>query len=314
VNPANNPGDTVEMEIPVAPKVMDAPAPYSTLVQVDLAGFSHAGKVRPNNEDHFLIVRFGRYLEPVATNLPVNDRPMVSEESGYGMVVADGIGGSAEGEVASKMAINTFINLVLRTPDWILRQDDDSSTQRALRRASERFREVNAALSEHAGADPNLRGFGTTMTMAMSVGSDLLIAHVGDSRAYLYRQGNLVQLTRDHTLAQAMADQGVLRQQEVNKNKFRHVLTRALGSDDDLQPDVDSLTLENGDTLILCTDGLTDMVPPPRIAMILAANESAQTTCYRLVDEALNAGGKDNVTAVVARYLLPAQVKDGASE
>jgi protein phosphatase len=306
VKNASDSNDTIEMELSARGKsTLEAPQPYSSLVEVDVAGRSHCGKVRPNNEDHFLIVRFGRYLEPLDTNLPVNDRPALSAESGYGMVVADGIGGSASGELASTMAINTLINLVLRTPDWILRQDDDASAQRALRRASERFREINTALSEHAHSDPKLRGFGTTMTMAMSVGHDLLLAHVGDSRAYIYRNGNLAQLTRDHTLAQALADEGSLHQKEVSKNRFRHVLTKALGSDDDLLPDVDSLTLENNDCLLLCTDGLTEMVPAARIAMLLAGNESAQTTCYRLVDEALNAGGKDNVTAIVARYRLP---------
>jgi serine/threonine protein phosphatase PrpC len=300
-----NTGDTVEFVVP-APKDRQAPQPYSSLVQVDAFGLSHQGLVRPNNEDHFLTLRFGRYLIPLQTNLPEDDRPSLSEEAGFGMVVADGIGGSVAGELASKLAINTFVNLLLRTADWILRLDDDYYEQQVIRRAWGRVQEVNSALTEKAQADPNLRGFGTTLTLAFSLGKDLIIAHVGDSRAYIFRDGVLAQLTQDHTVAQTMANEGAIRQRDVAKSRFRHVLTRSLGMDvENLVPDIEFLTLRDKDCLLLCTDGLTDMVPSARIAMILGAEEPAEKTCARLLDEALTAGGRDNITVALGRYRLP---------
>jgi protein phosphatase len=160
--------------------------------------------VRPNNEDHFLISRFGRFLETVQTNLPADTVPPRSEESGYGMVVADGMGGCAAGEEASRRAITSLVNLVLHTPDWILRLDEEPLPKEVLRRAAERYEQVNQTLAEEAQGDPGLSGFGTTMTMAWTLGRQLFVAHLGDSRAYLLRQGRLQQLTRDHTLVQEL--------------------------------------------------------------------------------------------------------------
>ncbi len=176
----------------------------STTVQVDLAGRSHQGKVRPNNEDHFLIVRFGRFLQTLASSLPDGLVPGDHADTGYGLVVADGMGGMAAGEVASGMAITLLVELALETPDWILRPDEALVEER-ITRAAVRFRDVNEAIVEQARHDPELTGMGTTLTMALSLGTDLLIAHVGDSPAYLSRQGELNKLTRDHTLAQEMA-------------------------------------------------------------------------------------------------------------
>src|SRR5438309_2133295 len=186
----SNPADTQEFEAP-APPGRRPPGPLSSLVQIDVAGLSHPGKVRPNNEDHFLVVRFGRFLEPLATNLPAGQVPSRFEDVGYAMAVADGLGGHAAGEEASKRALTTLVNLVLNTPDWFFRMDDPSSAEEVMRRAADRFGQIDHALAEEAADDPTLHGFGTTMTLAASVGWDVLIAHVGDSRAYLFRKGTL---------------------------------------------------------------------------------------------------------------------------
>jgi protein phosphatase len=279
------------------------PEPYSGAVQVDLCGLSHPGKVRPNNEDHFLICRFGRFLEPVQTSLPAGTVPRRSEEQGYGMVVADGMGGASAGEEASRLAISGLIDLVLRTPDWILRLDGHHSPEEVLRRGSERYDHVNQSLREEAQRVPSLSGFGTTMTMAWSLGSDLFLAHVGDSRAYLLSGGRLRQLTRDHTLAQELVDRGHVDRKDAATHHLRHVLTQCLGDQGpQARPDVTRLELADQDSLLLCTDGLTEMVDQATIAEILAGDEPAQVTAQRLVGEALGAGGSDNVTVVVARY------------
>jgi protein phosphatase len=303
----SEPDEVATEELSLSPdQGRQPPPPFSSLVRVDFDGLSHPGRVRPNNEDHFLTCRYGRHLEPLRTNLPAETLPSRFEETGYGMVVADGVGGSAAGEVASRLAIHILVNLVLHTPDWILRLEEEGFAQEVRRRAAERVGQVNRALAAEAEGDPGLRGFGTTLTLAWSVGKDLFVAHLGDSRAYLLRQGTLHQLTRDHSLAQELADRGLLSQQAVATHRLRHVLTRSLGDHGkDFRPDVQQLVLEDGDCLLLCTDGLTDMVPDATIAAILGSGERAAEVCRRLLDQALEAGGKDNVTVVVARYRLP---------
>jgi len=301
----NSLSDTVEMPAATNPAGWDRPRLFSALVRVDVEGVSHTGRVRANNEDHFFIGRFGRFVERLGTNLPDDQMPGRFEETGYGLVVADGIGGSAAGEVASKLAINTLMNLVLGTPDWILRLDDDLP-QEVKRRTLERYGQINTVMAEQAQADPSLHGFGTTMTLAVSLGKHLLVAHVGDSRAYLLRQQTLHQLTRDHTLAQALADEGLLAQQDVGTHRLRHVLTKSLGAQGGrAEPDVQEVVLHDGDCLLLCSDGLTDMVKDARIAEVLGRGETSERACQCLVEEALQAGGKDNVTVIAARYAFP---------
>jgi protein phosphatase len=296
--------DTVEFKL-----FLNQPSraqPPSSQVKVDLAGLSHQGKVRASNEDHFYICRYGRFLETVQTSLPSGESPTRYEETGYGMVVADGVGGCAAGEEASRLAITILVNLVLHTPDWILRLDDDAYAQFAMRRAAERVGEINRELVDRATENPELQGYATTMTFARSLGKDLLIAHLGDSRAYLFRQGRLQQLTHDHTAAQQLADLGIIDRQEVPAHPLRRVLTQYLGDHGRaIVPDVQQFRLEDGDRLLLCTDGLTTMVMESAIVEMLAAEESAERSCRRLIDRALEAGGADNVTVIVAAYRIP---------
>ena len=299
--------ETDKVEPVPQPAGLSRPPLLSALARVDLCGLSDRGHVRPGNEDHFYVARFGRYLERLCTNVPEDELPPRFDETGYAAIVADGIGGSAAGEVASKLAITTLINLALGTPDWILRLDGDALPQKVQRRFQERFGQIQAVLADQASADAALHGFGTTMTMALSLGRDLFVMHLGDSRAYLLRQQRLRRLTRDHTVAQALADRGLLAPHEAATSRLRHVLTKALGARDGYaDPDVEEVTLQDGDSLLLCTDGLTDMVPDEGIVQVLAGGDPAEGACRRLVEEALAAGGKDNVTAVVARYAFPA--------
>jgi serine/threonine protein phosphatase PrpC len=293
--------DTVE--IPAAP---DPAGPgrsvASSSVRVDVQGLSHPGKVRPNNEDHFLVARFGRTMQTLLTNLPPGEVPEQSSETVYGMAVADGMGGEAAGEVASRTALRTMIDLVLQTPDWILRLDAQLIRE-VERRMEHRFRLIHDTLNDLARADPKLFGMGTTMTLAVSVGADLLVTHVGDSRAYLFRGDELTRLTRDQTLAQELADAGGIRPDEVSTHPLRNRLTGAISTKlGDVRAELSSFTLADGDQLLLCTDGLTDMVPEPLVSNILKANNGAQAACDQLVAAALEAGGKDNVTLVLAKY------------
>lgn len=278
--------------------------PPSRLVKVDVAAQSHRGKVRPNNEDNFLVVRFGRFLETLMTSLPDGEFPSEFGDTGYGMVVADGMGGMAGGEVASRLAITLLLNLVLDTPDWIMGRDEPDADE-VIRRAVSRFGAVNDAIIEEARRRPRLAGMGTTLTMAASLGTDLVIAHVGDSPVYLARGGKLRKLTRDHTVAQELADEAMTRVEDVPA-RFRHVLTHAIGiPETGSDPEINRLHLADSDRLLLCTDGLTDMADDAAIAEELKRADSAEAACKALIDLALKGGGKDNVTVVVARYDVP---------
>jgi protein phosphatase len=298
--------DTAELAAP--DPLVEAPWPDtgSARVRVDLAALSHQGLVRTNNEDHYLVVRAGRALETLYSNLPADAAPARSEETGYGLIVADGMGGAAAGEVASRTAIRTWLSLVLRTPDWIL-SAGDLDTERVAERMAERYRRVHTVLRDRGLDDPGLRGMGTTMTLALSLGPNLLIGHLGDSRAYLFRPGVLLQLTRDHTVVQALVEAGRLTPTEAATHPFRHVLTRSLGSGPDrVEADFHRAWLADGDQLLLCTDGLTDMVDNAAIAAVLGGAATAEEACQALVALALKNGGKDNVTVVLARYRFPA--------
>jgi protein phosphatase len=297
--------DTVECPLPVASRDVLLPEPLSSRVRVDLAALSHQGNVRTNNEDHYLVLRGERAFHRLLTSLPPDQIPEHFTEVVHGMLVADGMGGAAAGEVASSLAITTLVNLVLNTPCWVMRPGQEQA-QAVMDRMTRRYQQIDAVLREEARANPDLAGMGTTMTLACSLGTDLVLAHIGDSRAYLFRSGQLLQLTRDQTVAQAMVDAGLLDPEEAETHRLRHLLTKVLGGGEDRsEPQVRHETLEQGDQLLLCTDGLTEMVDHAAIRAILGSAASANEACQSLVEQALKNGGKDNVTVVLARYRFP---------
>lgn len=278
---------------------------FSAHVKVDLAGLSHAGKVRSRNEDHFVIGRADRSLSVLMTNLAPRHVPKDYRETAYGMVVADGLGGRAAGEVASQVALTTLLELILQTPDWMMR-GTASALEAVKERQYERFQEINRALLEQVRQDPRLAGMATTLTLIFSLGSELLVAHVGDSRAYLFRHGRLQRLTCDHTYVQQQIDAGIIKPADAANHPMGHYLTRALGGNaQPVKTELLNLLLADGDRILLCTDGLTKMVPDAVIAEVLAGPGPATSDCQRLVELALEGGGKDNVTVAVARYGIP---------
>jgi protein phosphatase len=293
--------DTAEYPIPAGRSDAAVQAESSPFVRADIAALSHTGKVRPNNEDNFLVVRFGRFLQTMLSSLPDGDLSPHYGLGGYGIAVADGMGGMAAGEVASRRAITLLVNLVLETPDWIL-SHEEPYVDTVVERAVERFSRVNQSIIEQARREPKLRGMGTTLTVACSLGLDLLITHVGDSPVYLFRGGHLHRLTQDHTVAQRMAEHGTIALRDV-PSRYHHMLTHAIGiRDDGSEPDIHRFRLADGDRLLLCTDGLTDMVDDATIGALLHQHRSSKDACQALVDRALERGGKDNVTVVLADY------------
>lgn len=300
----NSDVDTEEFSWP-APAYARSILSISARVQVDLGALSDAGKVRPNNEDHFLGARFERNMRTLLTNLPSGQVPDQCGETAYSMLVADGMGGEAAGEVASRNAIGILVDLVLQTPDWILRLDEHW-LKAVQHRMEQRFQKVQETLTGQAREDPALWGMGTTMTLTCSLGADLLLFHVGDSRAYIFRHDRLYRLTCDHTMAQSLADVGAIHPEDVATHPLRNVLTNVLGGNDKpVRVECRELRLLDGDQILLCTDGLTDMVPDNAIREVLRSAGTAADACRVLLEQALDAGGRDNVTVVLSRYRIP---------
>jgi protein phosphatase len=283
-------------------RTTDASPPSTAAARVDCFGLSDRGRVREDNQDHFYLGRLGRFSQTIATSLPAGELPERLEETGHIAVVADGMGGHAGGEVASRTAIIVFFHLLFDTPDWVVKVNDESAGK-IFDRVSDRYRSLDSLLEERSRIDPNLRGMGTTMTMSYSYGFDLFIAHAGDSRAYLCRDGALRQVTRDHTQVQEMVDAGMMTREEAATHRLRNVLTNVLGGGVPLTDvDLQRVALAPGDAVLLCSDGLYDVVRDDEIARVLTAAPSAREACRALVDLALARGAPDNVTAVVSRY------------
>jgi protein phosphatase len=273
---------------------------------VDLGALSHQGLVRENNEDSYLVLRFGRSLDNLMTNLDEDLLERSYRVAGFGMLVADGMGGVAGGEIASRLALSKLVELVVDTADWVLCLQRQKEVDTVLYRMTDRFHQIDNAVRREADHDFTLQGMGTTLTVAAVLGSNLLVGHVGDSRAYLLRGSELKQLTTDHTLAQALIDAGVADPDDPASRSMRHVLTAAVGSlGQEVEPQVQRFQVERGDQLLLCTDGLTETVEDLTIARVLRESRSAQSACQSLVDLALAGGGSDNVTVLLARLASP---------
>jgi len=277
-------------------------------VHADIAARTHPG-ARPNNEDAYVACRLGRFMERISSSLTERELPARYDDSGHLLIVGDGVGGAAGGEVASHTALLTLVGQILRSPKWALKLDDPATRETEISELIARSRaylqQMHAVIRERQAEDPRYEGMGTTFTSAYTVGGDLFIMHVGDSRAYVLREGRLFRITRDHTVAQEYADLGKLKQSEVGQHPLSHSLTRALGAPVDLlQSDTHHRDIEDGDRLLLCSDGLTKVASEEDIAATLGANPSSEDACRALVDLALSRGGPDNITVIVAGYTV----------
>ena len=276
--------------------------------EVDVAALSDRGRVREANEDAYSVFRIGRFAERVQSNVPEAELSSIYDASAWFLAVADGMGGHAAGEVASREAMVEIFQIALRAPRWMLSLDDPSTREQEIQafydRAKLYLAGMHAAILTEGTQDPSKAGMGTTFTLAYVVGLDLFIVHVGDSRIYRLHEGTLEQLTRDHTVAQRLADAGVIKQEEVATHPARNRLTRVVGGSGGwLRGETRHVRLEPGDTLLVCSDGLNAVVPDEDIARHLAAETTSKAACRALVHQALERGAPDNVTVVVARFL-----------
>ena len=264
-------------------------------------GLTDCGKVREANEDHFLIAEMARTLWVRQTSLPQPDTQH-SRNRGHVLLVADGMGGHQAGEVASALtvaSIEAFILHILKRFSNLQPADEPSvlmDFQTALRKA-------DARVFDEAIHHPEFAGMGTTLTLAFVSGRKLFVVHAGDSRCYLFRAGELTHLTNDHTLASELARRGIIKPEEVGHHQWRHVVTNVIGGGKaGVQADVRQAKLQAGDMVLLCSDGLSEMIADEEIEAILAASSEPQAACERLAAAANDEGGRDNITAVVARF------------
>ena len=270
---------------------------------VTFGAATHIGKVRSENQDHHAIFRSRRAIELIKTDLPPDEWKLASENS-YALVVADGMGGVKFGEFASRLALRRMFELVQQATSWVMKYTN-MEVQQIRERVDAYVKEIQTTLRAYMDADPALAGMGTTWTSAHLLLPHVLVVHLGDSRAYLLQDGQLSQITHDETMAQAFVDSGMSSE---SVKRFRHILLNNFGGEsDDVSASIHQLKVTAGDRLMLCTDGLSDMVPEEVMADIIRQDLPPQVLCDQLVDRALQHGGKDNITVVIASF------KDSAS-
>ena len=264
-------------------------------------GLTDPGKIRETNEDQFLIAVLVKALRIEGTSLP---QPKVqhSSDQSHLFVVADGMGGHAGGEKASALAIDSVESFMLETFKWFAQCKGEEQDQ-VLADFQSALGHANARVLAEGAERPELHGMGTTLTLAYSLNDELFVAHVGDSRCYLCRQGIIYRLTRDHTLVEEMVRRGALSAEDANHHHWRHVITNAVGANSpQVKVEVHKVRLEPGDQVLLCSDGLTNMVSDEEINHILQTEAEPEVACRQLVTRTNEAGGKDNITAVVAQF------------
>ncbi|MBA4188156.1 MAG: serine/threonine-protein phosphatase [Planctomycetaceae bacterium] len=264
-------------------------------------GLTDLGQVRQSNEDHFAIMELARTMHVHGTNIH-QAQAQYSHHRGHIFIVADGMGGHSAGEVASALTVMTIEGFLLNTLNRFtnLQASEEHGVMEEFQNA---VLQADAKVFEEAAQHPELLGMGTTLTMAFAVEWKLFVAHAGDSRAYLFSKNELHQLTQDHTVVAEMVRQGVLSPNEALRHPSRHVVTNILGGvEPGVRVELHRLNLEPDDLLLMCSDGLTEMVTDDRIVAIIREDRDPQRVCERLVAEANANGGKDNVTVVVATF------------
>ncbi|MDQ2765858.1 MAG: protein phosphatase 2C domain-containing protein [Gemmatimonadota bacterium] len=267
--------------------------------EIDVYGVSHCGRVRTNNEDHYLLASVHRRVNIVDTNLSERDRlPLGDQRLAFMAMVADGVGGATGGERASAIALETATQYVVSALDCYDRAAAvDGSMGPALQDAALKSHE---AVLEQASTEGDGVRMATTLTLWMGVWPWYYLLQIGDSRYYLYRDGTLTQVTRDQTIAQELVDQGVFTRDIAERSQFKNVLSSAIGGESSL-PVITRLRADWNNVHLLCTDGLTKHVSDEQISQHLASMTSAKQVCEQLLHDALEAGGTDNITIVVGR-------------
>ena len=260
-------------------------------VTLHVFGRTDVGQIREHNEDNFLIADLTRQ----SRSLLENDRTQTVGPRGNVLGVCDGMGGAAAGEVASQLAVDIIYDVLCADPA-------PESHDELARRLVQAVEEAGIRIFNEARADRSRRGMGTTSTIAALMDSRLFLAQVGDSRAYILRNGQLVQVTRDQSLVTQLIEAGQLTEEEAETFEHNNIILQALGTADSVQVDLTYVDLRRGDRLMLCSDGLSGMIRADEIRQVLLTFADPLQACRELTDRANAAGGHDNITVIVADF------------
>ena len=274
--------------------LVTGPSHNSDPIRVSVFAKTDVGRTRDHNEDSFMVADLSRNnasLQP-----EVRDHELGPK--GSLLMVADGMGGAASGEVASDMAIKTVLNHLMS--EWM--NDSDNSPQQFAYRLKEAVEKANQQIHQYAKEHPENRGMGTTTTAVGILGGHVYLSQVGDSRCYLVRNGTAIQLTKDQSLMQRLVDAGELTEEEAEKSERRNIILQALGPDPKVRVDLTHQDVRKGDAVVLCSDGLSGQVKKDEIARIVASGKDLVDVCSDLIELANQRGGPDNITVIVARF------------
>lgn len=275
-------------------------------IMIRVFGKTDVGKARDHNEDNYLVADLTR-KDP---SLPTAERAYELGERGLLLMVADGMGGAAAGELASEMATDTIYKQLLG--GWL--SEDEATGQRFAYRLKEAVETANHAIHDYAKAHPENRGMGTTATAAGILEDHLFLTQVGDSRAYLIRGKEAHQLTKDQSLMQRLVEAGELTEEEAAQSERRNIILQALGPDAKVKVDLTHQDLRRGDILVICSDGLSGQVKREEIAKTVNDAQDLATAATRLVQLANERGGPDNITVILARVDGDGVPQPGRSE
>jgi serine/threonine protein phosphatase PrpC len=268
-------------------------SPSGTVI-VQVFGKTDVGRTREHNEDSFVIAD----LTADDASLRPSVRTHTAGERGTLFMVADGMGGAAAGEIASEMATSIVLRELRRA--WLAHPDPSGeSFAKAIRHAAA---VANGEINTFAATHAEFRGMGTTATIAGLLGDTLYVAQVGDSRAYLVRDGVARQITKDQSLMQKLVEAGEITEEEAEHSERRNIILQALGPESTVKVDLTHQKLRRGDTLVLCSDGLSGQVSRDEIAEVVRQERDLAAVCKRLIDMANSAGGPDNITVIAARF------------
>ena len=276
--------------------------------ELDVFGITHTGKVRQNNEDHFLLCSLQRRIEVYCTSLTDLSPLQHSERLAFMALVADGVGGAKAGEEASRITLEHVTRYVTQSLDcyYTTDVDDDSLFVKELEEAALK---VHAELAVEAATNPERRGMATTLTLWIGVWPNAYLLQVGDSRCYVLRDGELIQISRDQTMAEEFVKQGVFNREDAAFKRWANVLSSAIGGPE-AAPTVTKVPQSWKNVGLMCSDGLTRHVSDEKIKQRLLEMSSAKQVCETLLQDALDAGGEDNITIVVGRS-IPRERVDG---
>ena len=267
--------------------------------EIDVYAVTHAGHVRHDNQDHYLVCALRKQVVVQLTSLTDTDQLVDTERLAFLAMVADGVGGGAKGGEASRVALQAVTQYVARSMRCYYAAGSDEEFSQALQDAAY---QCHAEILRRGEEDPDYRGMATTLTLYLGVWPRAYLLQVGDSRCYLLRNGELAQITRDQTMAQELVDAGVMAPSDAATTRLAHTLSSSIGGRQ-TDPKVTRLDMSWGHVVLLCSDGLTRHVSDERIRDVLRSMTSARQACQDLLQAALDGGGSDNVTLIVGRAL-----------